>query len=400
MSTEPYYFAYEKRYHEVFKAGVKQWGHSPEDTVLFETLSEWVSNNHLKGKSIIEFACGEGACGVILSNLGCQYLGVDISPTVVQKAKETLKTYPNTSVCTLDMVKETIYGKFDAALDCMGLHMLVTDSDREIYLRNANQALNIGAPMLFFREAYEKQDNDAATDENNVHSFEEWEKLTGCDFKNTELHRMIGEVEVTIPLVPARARDKAGYLAEMKKAGFLVEDFIEMEASSSIQSSASIYARKSNPYKKGSFGTLSIAKQYANKGQQQEWLQLFLRNDGKNIPFADGLLIEKRYYLGPVKIDISTLGISTDTPEYLTEPDDIQYFHEVVERMKQAYHSEWDTPPLIVGCFDGKYEINDGRHRYIMYHELGIKEVEVLFWMTKKVDAIELAQKYGMEPSN
>ena len=77
MSNKPYYLAYEKRYQTVFSAGVKRWGHSPDDSELLATITEWVKQNNLSGKRVLEFACGEGATGVILSKLGCIYHGVD-----------------------------------------------------------------------------------------------------------------------------------------------------------------------------------------------------------------------------------------------------------------------------------------------------------------------------------
>ena len=53
-----------------------------------------MEENNLQGKTMIEYACGEGACGVILSELGCIYHGVDISPSAIAKYKELLKNYP------------------------------------------------------------------------------------------------------------------------------------------------------------------------------------------------------------------------------------------------------------------------------------------------------------------
>jgi len=44
--------------------------------------------------------------------------------------------------------------KYDAALDMMGLYMLITDSDGKNYYKNAFSCLKSGAPMLFFREFY------------------------------------------------------------------------------------------------------------------------------------------------------------------------------------------------------------------------------------------------------
>ena len=40
--SEPYYAAYEKRYQAVYSAGVKRWGHSHDDEVLYNTLKHWV----------------------------------------------------------------------------------------------------------------------------------------------------------------------------------------------------------------------------------------------------------------------------------------------------------------------------------------------------------------------
>ena len=117
---EAYYMAYEKRYQAVFSAGVERWGHSPDDRVLYNTLRSWVEQNGLQGKKVIEYACGEGACGAILSELGCIYHGVDIAPSAVEKSKKLLEKYPYATVELLDMVKQGVGEKFDAALDCMG----------------------------------------------------------------------------------------------------------------------------------------------------------------------------------------------------------------------------------------------------------------------------------------
>lgn len=247
MDAQPYYLAYEKRYKAVFEAGGKYWGHSPDDQELYNTLKEWVHDNNLVGKSVIEFACGEGASGVILSELGCNYHGVDISPSAVIKAKETLKNHPNARVDILDMVKETTGEKYDAALDSMGFHMLVTDEDRNLYLRNAFSSLKNNSPMLFYKESYRSNNNGDEIIKSPVTSYDEWLKITGTDYK-TPLPRKVnmgnGDIEIMMPLVPARANDKEGYISEMQTAGFKVEKFIEMDSSSAIQYSSSIYVRK------------------------------------------------------------------------------------------------------------------------------------------------------------
>ena len=53
-----------------------------------------------------------------------------------------------------------------------------------------------------------------------------------------------GEIEVWVPLVPARANNKKGYYNEMQSSGFVVESFVEMDINKENPYSASIYVRK------------------------------------------------------------------------------------------------------------------------------------------------------------
>lgn len=242
--NQPYYMAYEDRYQRVFAAGIDLWGHSPDDEILVRTLAEWVDKNDLVGKTVVEFACGEGAAGVILSKLGCRYHGVDIAPSAVEKARGRLRDFPDAAVSLLDMVREpaAVPETYDAALDCMGFHMILTDADRDAYLKNAHAVLKPGAPMLFFRESYRE---NAYT--GTVESFEQWKTITGDDYTTPQLRsNKDGKdgKEVWIPCVPARARTKEGYCGELERAGFAVENFMVMDQSSAIQFSVSIYARK------------------------------------------------------------------------------------------------------------------------------------------------------------
>lgn len=133
------------------------------------------------------------------------------------------------------------------------------------------------------------------------------------------------------------------------------------------------------------YGSTSCALEYAGRGAIEEWIQLFLRNDGENLGLADGLLLEKRLYTGPVLTDITVFGIEQGAPSYLKEADEIDRFFQVVERMKSILPG-WDFPPLIVNYDFGKFEINDGRHRNITLHQMKIKRAPVIFWTTSEED--------------
>ena len=131
------------------------------------------------------------------------------------------------------------------------------------------------------------------------------------------------------------------------------------------------------------YGTLQAAMEYANRGCIEEWLQLFLRGDGKNVALADGLLLEPRMYWGPVEIELELLnGIQSGAPEYLSRDEDIAYFFDVVDRMKDVY-GKWDIPPLILEYAKDGIRVNDGRHRLEMYRQLGITKAWAVCWRTK-----------------
>lgn len=242
MDSQLYYEKYEERYQAVYAAGADRWGFSPDDKNLFAVLSEWVYNNHLMGKRIIDFACGEGAAGKILCDLGCIYHGVDLAPSAVASAQQLLAGYENASVSQLDMVKEPLPGPYDAALDSMGFHILITDQDRRQYLQNVYGCLCYGAPALFYCQSFRE-----TAYEGSVDSFAQWEQIAGIDYTHLEKrYAKKGDhpVEVMIPRIAGRSKSESGYRKEFTEAGFVVDRFIPEPDSDSTVRRASIYLHK------------------------------------------------------------------------------------------------------------------------------------------------------------
>ncbi len=131
------------------------------------------------------------------------------------------------------------------------------------------------------------------------------------------------------------------------------------------------------------YGTLSLAKMYDKDGRIDEWLQDFLRVDGKNLALAEGLLKEERHYFGLLEIPITLLSdVKAGAPEYLHAVNDIQYFFWVVDRMKESLADGWDAPPLIVEYVYGRFQVDDGRHRLETYRQLGVEKVWAVVWTT------------------
>jgi len=231
-----YYRAYEERYRIVHAVTDELWGHSPEDEAFVQTLTDWVNDNRLLGRRVIEFACGEGASAPVLADLGCVYQGVDIAPTAIGIAKKLAGDRANVSFDVLDMVHQSPgTGEYDAALDVSGLHMLVTDQDRAAYLMNVYEALKPGGCAMFWQESYRR---DAY--EGEVADIDAWKRETGLDFDTPEKRRIGEGQEVMLKLLPARPKNEAGYRAEMERAGFVVDEFLELGDSDFIALSACI----------------------------------------------------------------------------------------------------------------------------------------------------------------
>lgn len=85
-----------------------------------------------------------------------------------------------------------------------------------------------------------------------------------------------------------------------------------------------------------------------------------------------------------MEIELKLLDeIQSGAPEYLIKDEDIAYFFDVVNRMKDAY-GEWNPPPLILEYSLDGIRVNDGRHRLEMYRQLGISKAWTVCWMTRE----------------
>lgn len=131
--------------------------------------------------------------------------------------------------------------------------------------------------------------------------------------------------------------------------------------------------------------TIEEAIEYSKKNELYKWIQTFLRDDSykyasTNITFADGLLLEKRFYLGPVLIDLDKI-----TPKRIEKDldgNELKYYEEVVERISKDYNN-YNLPPFIVEFKNNKLYLTDGNHRYSALRKLNIDKYYVIIWGNK-----------------
>lgn len=118
----------------------------------------------------------------------------------------------------------------------------------------------------------------------------------------------------------------------------------------------------------------------------EKWIQEYLRGEGNNVPLADGLLLEKRHYFGPVAWKLSALERCCgpeQTMKYRTNEHD---FNERVNGIINRIKSGWEMPPLLVNYENNAFTVNDGNHRHEACKRLNIQNIPVVFWITKDMD--------------
>lgn len=140
------------------------------------------------------------------------------------------------------------------------------------------------------------------------------------------------------------------------------------------------------------YGNMDVAIEYCKRGKTEEWVQLFLRNDGNNIVLADGLLKETRLYTEIIDFDIKLLdNIKPGPPEYLSQKNDIDYFFYKVDSMKNDMEG-WNPPLIIEYRSNGTFYVCDGRHRLELYRQIGSTKIPAIIWATDTEDFEKLKE--------
>jgi SAM-dependent methyltransferase len=144
-----YYLGYEKRYAEVYNRGGTTW----EATTPNQSLLNILSGNpgFFSDKKVIDLGCGEGRDSLYLSSLGIDIVGVDISHSALNKARELARMdnikakFVETNVLYLNDIPDNY---FDTAINMGCLHMIVNEEERISHLKNVYRILKPGGIFI------------------------------------------------------------------------------------------------------------------------------------------------------------------------------------------------------------------------------------------------------------
>lgn len=176
--------------------------------------------------------------------------------------------------------------------------------------------------------------------------------------------------------------------------GLTMEELMEKYMLSYDSIKRIVYNRRETAMLKYS-ATLSSAMAYAQNGKLDVWLHLYLNEEGRNIPFSDGLKLFDRYYFSPALFPIRLFGRCTGPEPDMKYQIDKVWWKQRVAALEKSIQADKDMPPLIVHYVDGEFELNDGNHRHKAYENLGIENAWVIIWITEDAELDDFTARYG-----
>ena len=155
-----------------------------------------------------------------------------------------------------------------------------------------------------------------------------------------------------------------------------------------------VYSKKEVTMLKYS-ATLDSALEYGREEKMDAWVHLYLNEEGRNIPFSDGLKLFDRYFISPAQFPISLFHRCAGPEEDMKYRIDKGWWEHKITELTKAVKAGAEMPPMIIHYVDGEFELNDGNHRHKVYEDLGIETAWVILWITEEAELTDFMSKYG-----
>ncbi len=134
--------------------------------------------------------------------------------------------------------------------------------------------------------------------------------------------------------------------------------------------------------------TLS-AQKWAKEGKVEQWVHKYLlsgRGGQTNPEFSVGLKREKRWWNGPVEMNLDNLSPAVGPDPGMEYVVDREYWNTWTSNLAKSFSTPDSLPPLIVEYRDGLLSIRDGNTRCGAMKLLGWTACWVIIWYNTESD--------------
>lgn len=131
------------------------------------------------------------------------------------------------------------------------------------------------------------------------------------------------------------------------------------------------------------------AQTWANEGKIEEWVHKYLLSGkgGKSNPdFSKGLKREKRWWKGPMEINLTDLSPAVGTESGMEYVVDRNHWYARTSKLANSFSNPLSLPPLIAEYRGGELSVRDGNTRYGAMELLGWPKCWVIIWYNSESD--------------
>lgn len=131
---------------------------------------------------------------------------------------------------------------------------------------------------------------------------------------------------------------------------------------------------------------MKALKQEKSQEQLAKWADTFLRGEGNNIPLADGLNKQQRWWINAVQFPLNKLVRCCGPEANMEYRESEQNWNRRIDSFVEYIKSNGKLPPLIATYNDGVFSVRDGNHRLGACEKLGIEFHDTFIWCDSEED--------------
>lgn len=131
------------------------------------------------------------------------------------------------------------------------------------------------------------------------------------------------------------------------------------------------------------------AQKWAKEGKIEEWVHKYLlsgKGGRSNPEFSEGLKREKRWWNGPLEVNLSDLCPAVGPEPGMEYEVDKDYWHARTSQLAKSFTDPLALPPLIIEYRAGALSVRDGNTRHGAMSFLGWTTCWVVIWYNSESD--------------